>query len=69
MQNYVFHIAETRELTLEIEAESLHEAEKLAHAYYYEYMDDEYMTSADDLEVTLKIYGAICDENKCCEWG
>lgn len=57
MNHYTFNVVETREITFEIEAENIHEAEKLARDAYYGFMDDEDNSVGDELEVTLKVYG------------
>ena len=55
MKHYTFNVVETREMTFEIEAEDMHEAEFLARDAYYGLMDDDDEVIADELEVTLKV--------------
>ena len=66
MKHYTFHVVETREITFEIEAENIHEAELIARDAYYGFMDDEDDTVGDELEVTLKVYG--CENEKESDW-
>ena len=66
MNHYTFNVVETREITFEIEAENIHEAEKLARVAYYGFMDDEDNSVGDELEVTLKVYG--CETEKESDW-
>ena len=40
MNHYTFNVVETREITFEIEAENIHEAEMLARDAYYGFMED-----------------------------
>lgn len=66
MKHYTFHVTETREITFNIEAESIHEAEMLARDAYYGFMDDDDDTVGDELEVTLKVYG--CETENESDW-
>ena len=66
MNHYTFNVVETREITFEIEAEKIHEAEMLARDAYYGFMDDEDNSVGDELEVTLKVYG--CETEKESDW-
>lgn len=66
MNHYTFNVVETREITFEIEAENIHEAEMLARDAYYGFMDDEDNSVGDELEVTLKVYG--CEIEKESDW-
>ena len=49
MNHYTFNVVETREMTFEIEAENIHEAEMLARDAYYGFMDDEDNSVGDEL--------------------
>lgn len=53
-------------MTFEIEAEDIHEAELLARDAYYGLMDDDDEVIADELEVTLKVYG--CETEDESDW-
>ena len=66
MKHYTFNVVETREMTFEIEAEDMHEAEFLARDAYYGLMDDGDEVIADELEVTLKVYG--CETEDESDW-
>lgn len=66
MKHYTFNVVETREMTFEIEAEDMHEAEFLARDAYYGLMDDDDEVIADELEVTLKVYG--CETEYELDW-
>lgn len=66
MKHYTFSVVETREITFDIEAENIHEAEMLARDAYYGFMDDEDNSVGDELEVTLKVYG--CETENESDW-
>lgn len=66
MKCYTFHIVETRELTLAVEAENLAQAEAIAHAFHYGGIDNE-EGLAEDLEVTVKVYGTVNEEYDLCD--
>lgn len=66
MKHYTFNVVETREMTFEIEAEDIHGAELLARDAYYGLMDDDDEVIADELEVTLKVYG--CETEDESDW-
>lgn len=68
MKCYTFHIVETRELTLAVEAENLAQAEAIAHAFHYDGIDNEEgLAEAEDLEVTVKVYGTVNEEYDLCD--
>ena len=66
MKHYTFNVVETREITFDIEAENIHEAEMLARDAYYGFMDDEENSVGDELEETLNVYG--CEIEKESDW-
>ena len=66
MKHYTFNVVETREITFDIEAENIHEAEMLARDAYYGFMGDDDDTVGDELEVTLKVYG--CETENESDW-
>ena len=66
MNNYTFHITMIREVTVDIEAESILQAERIAHAYYNNCLRDDDGIAADVLEVTVQIFGAVRDDDSMC---
>lgn len=68
MKHYTFHIVETREMTLGVEADGIAEAEVIAREFYDTGMDDEEgLAEAEDMEVTVKVYGTVNEEYDLCD--